>query len=94
MFSTRPMGWRAARVVAEVVGERQVRNAERVAHAEGLRQLARDVAVARAPEADVHLAEQEQVGVRERRRRDGAPQVVEPRPPLDVPGDGPQLPAP
>ena len=82
----------AGRVVAEVVGEREVRNTERVAHAERLGQLARDVAVARAPEADVHLAEQEQVGPGERRRQDGTPQVIEPRAPLDVPGHGPQHP--
>ena len=82
----------AGRVVAEVVGEREVRNTERVAHAEGLGQLARDVAVARAPETDVHLAEQEQVGPGERRRHDGTPQVIEPRAPLDVPGHGPQRP--
>ena len=82
----------AGGVVAEVVREREVRNAERVAHAERLGQLARDVAVARAAEADVHLAEQEEVGAGERRRHDGTPQVIEPRPPLDVPRHRPQHP--
>ena len=71
----------AGRVVADVVGEREVRDTECVVHAEDLGQLARDVAVARAPDADVHLAEQEHVGPGERRRHDGTPQVIEPRPP-------------
>ena len=81
------------RRVAEVVGEREVRDAERVAHAEGLGQLARDALrlPERPPDADVHFSEQEQVGIGERRSHDDTSQIIEPRPTrLDVPGHGPQ----